>query len=509
MNELPPHPGQPASARTLLAWILPLALVVCALAISTQSYWIDECGVAYKAAMPTLADFWHKISTEGSADLQQPFHHFFAWGWVKLVGLNEFALRAGNIPFFLLGLIVTISAFRGNPPLCRGIALVVLTSPFVWFYLNEARPYTVQICASLVVFSSIYRLSLGSDTPEGEARWVRLLCFGMVLLATSGMLAMLWLGAYLLGLLLNTPKTRLIHFLRGYGRLWAITALLLLGMGLFYLWTLTIGARATAVGGTDLRNLAFIPFELLGFSGLGPGRLAIRNEGLKAFLPWLPWLGLFGVFVAAVLLAGWRSIASALPLRQRLCWPLAVMLVGGFILLVGVVVHFRVLGRHCTPVLPLMMFVLGAGATKLWDGKRLVGRLAVAGFVVLSLSSCLMVRFGERHAKDDYRGAARWARAALERGETVWWNADREGAAIYNLPATTNLQPNTALWVANPLDGFETNLPAPSLVLASKPDIYDGTGALAGFLKRNDYQAATNFVAFTAWRRPGKQAGDR
>ena len=38
--------------------------------------------------------------------------------------------------------------------------------------------------------------------------------------------------------------------------------MLLFLLGLFYLWTLSLGARATTAGITDAKNLFFIPYEL-------------------------------------------------------------------------------------------------------------------------------------------------------------------------------------------------------------------------------------------------------
>lgn len=493
----------PTATPLALAGVLGLSLLVCAVAISDQSFWIDECGVAQKAMLPTLKAFWQQISTEGSADLQQPFHHFYAWGWEKVFGIDEFGLRSANIPFLLLGMAVVFFAFRGTPGLLAGMLLAAFTSPFVWYYLNEARPYSVQLCASLIVFSSMFKLS--KDQPiRNETSWVWILCSGIVLLAVSGMLAMLWLGAYILAALLATPQSRLKSILARHLFAFALTALLLLGMGMFYLWTLSIGARATAVGGTDLRNFAFIVFEVLGFSGFGPGRLAIRNDGLRAFAPWIHWLALYGLALLAVLFAGLRTVRLTFPARVRWSWLLSFLLVAFFILGVGVVAHFRVLGRHCTPVFPLVLFILGAGASSLWANRRSHSRWATPIFACIAIASCLMVRFNERHSKDDYRSAARVANASLQKGEVVWWSASPEGAIVYGLPLSTNVLPGSALFVANPESGFAAGLPAPSLVVSSKPDVYDAKGALALFLK-GGYKPATNFVAFAVWREQGQQ----
>jgi len=492
-------------SRLATAAFLALGLLVCGIAISNQSFWIDECDTAYRAALPTLADWWQYMRATADATLQVPLYMVFSWGWEKVSGLNEWALRAGNVPWFLLGFIVMVRALAITPLLQRSMALVVLSCPFVWYYLNEARPYAMQIGISLVVFASLFRLALNQDEPARERLWVAGLCVGSLLLSASGMLAMLWAGAYLGAAMLSTPKGRLRELARSYWPWWVSTGLLLFTVGLFYLWTLSIGACTARLGGSDLRNVLFIAFELLGFSGLGPGRNAIRAGQLAAFLPWLSWLAIYGGVLLVVLAAGCRSIATSTSRRTRLCWALAFAVVLGFILGSGPLVGWRVLGRHCTPVLPLVLFVFGSGVAALLRRRDWVGRLAVAAFLGLSLVSCLSLRFCERHAKDDYRTAAVMARAALAQGKIVWWNADPHAATIYQLPLGEKPEDaGKAVYVADPGRGFDRDLPKPDLVLTSKPDLYDRNGALADYLNRAGFRPTASVAAFTAWRVAGK-----
>ena len=494
-----------AGCRSRAGWVAVAGLAVCAVAISGRSYWIDEAGVAWKSTLPTLRDLWRTLAAEGSGNLQLPFYHLFAWFWEKGAGINELALRWCNAPWFLAGLVILARAFEFNPPLRRGLLLAALSSPFVWYYLDEARPYALQVGASLIVFAALCRLASGRDEPAREGRWMTVLCFGSVVLAASGLLAMLWLGAYLGGALLSTPWRRWRDLARRFWLQTAIGAALLAGVGLFYLWTLSIGARATIVAnGTDFRNLPFILFELMGFSGLGPGRLAIRaGGGLGVFRPWLPGLALYGALTLAVLAAGRRGLPATISRRAGICWAAAFLAVAGFIIAVGIRVHFRVLGRHCAPVLPLVLFGLGAGLGRLLGRDSGWWRRAIGiGFVGLSVISSLTLRFSERHAKDDYRSAAALGRESLARGETVWWNADAEAAHVYRLPISDPPgAARMALFLMEPEEGFARDLARPDLILASKPDVYDNHGALAVYLAQNGYRAATNFTAFTAWRR--------
>jgi hypothetical protein len=485
-----------------------LGLLVCAAAISSQSYWLDEAGTAYKAAMPDVRDCWRNvIEVEGGSTIQQPLYMAFIWAWEKLFGMRELALRMANAPWLLLGLIVWAGAFADRPLLGWGMVLAVLVSGFVWYYLNEVRPYAIQIGPSLAVVAALYRLGFGSAEQSSERRWVWVLCVASVLLAASFMLGMLFLGAFLAGAVLSTPWQRLRRLAVVHARLWIWTGVCLFGIGVYYTWTVLIGSRATTVGTTNLAIFFFIPYELLGFSGLGPGRLEIRGGGLSVFKPWLPLLAIHAVLLAMVFAIGVRQLWILTTRRTRISWGLALAAVAGFILAVGIAVRFRVLGRHCATLLPIFVLPIGFGLAALFERGAAWRRWVAAGYLVLSLLSCLSLRFASRHAKDDYRSAASMARDALARGEVVWWSAYNQGAGAYSLPLDEEAMKGTkapdlrrAMFVQNPRAGFEAALPRPDLVLASKPDVYDCNGSLSEFLRKSGYQVVSNMVAFTAWR---------
>ncbi len=497
MAELFPSTAKENRRKLLIAGVL--GLIVCFTAVSAKSYWLDEVGVAYRASLPNLAEWWHSLKY-GDANFQLPFYHIFARYWAKLVGIQEYGLRAGNMIWVLLGVVTIAKAFEYAGWFFWGIIVVLLTSPFVWYYLDEARPYAMQIGASLIVFAAIYRLSFGTGPPH-EWGWVCVLYFGSLLLAGSGILAMLWLGAYLLGWGFSTPRSRLVGLVRNYWRSGIATLVVLLSVGVYYLWTLTQGIRTQMVGTTDMRNLPFIVYELLGFTGLGPSRLTIRADGLRAFLPWLLWLIVYGVLLGCVLVPGLCYIKTRASRRAILGWVMAFGGVCAFIVVFAMAVRFRVLGRHFAPVFSLSLFALGSGAGIILNGRSWVAKITLAGFVVLSLISSLSLRFNSRHGKDEYRGAALLGVEALQKGEVVWWNADPDGASIYHLKlAERDPSRKGAFFIMNPGKHFEEKLPKPDLVLASKADVYDQNGAVHDYLMRAHYEPTTNLPAFTAWR---------
>ena len=48
------------------------------------------------------------MGSDRGSDLQMPLYMLMLWGWEKIFGRPEFALRAMNIPLFVIALILTV-----------------------------------------------------------------------------------------------------------------------------------------------------------------------------------------------------------------------------------------------------------------------------------------------------------------------------------------------------------------------------------------------------------------
>jgi hypothetical protein len=288
-----------------------------------------------------------------------------------------------------------------------------------------------------------------------------------------------------------------------YWYLWLATGGLLVVFAGYYLWGLSLGARASASATTTLESVCFVGYELLGFGGLGPGRLELRTAGLAALRPHLIWLVLYGVAIAILMGAAVLQEVKGRK-RKHLVLALCCGVPPVFILTVGCVAHFRVLGRHFAPIVPVLLLLSASGLTWLWSRHGAGARVVALAFCGLSLLSCLSLRFSPRHEKDNYRAAAAWARTALSKGQLVWWNAAGVGAQYYDVPLTTDPgRAGAALLVLNPARGTLNHLPLPEVIIASKPDLYDGQSALAKLLREQRFQTAGEFNAFVIWERSG------
>ncbi len=528
--------------RELLASLILVALVSF-LAVSNQSLWIDEALTAWKAKQPTLTTWWQAMSEEKASDLQMPLYMIYIWAYEKVFGASEWALRSANVPWFLLGLIAFAAAFSASPRQRLMGALAVAASPFAWYYVNEARPYAMQLGASLLIFAAVYRLSgrcnilpnchlEGSDASSGktdshgsgspetaqeprepvaiprsrsatERFWVRGLLVGIVTLCGSSMLGMIWAAAAVVAMLVVFSQSRIKEMLRACRWSCVLAFGCVLLSGCYYLWTLRVGARASGAAITDWKNLLFIGYELLGFSGLGPGRLEIRERGFGVFQSHWIGLTLYSILVLLLLSAAIRQLWSSHHRKMLLKLGLVVAMPAFILVSAGVALHFRLLGRHFAPLMPVVLFLLSLGLVTLWSQRRQLARVMVGSFFVLSLLSGLLLRFAARHEKDNYRDAAAFARLALQGGQKVWWNAERQGAAYYQIPTmnTQSGEVGQALWLMNPSWESLRKMPVPDVIVASKPDVFDNQGALARYIEQLGFKKTASLAAFTVWNR--------
>jgi hypothetical protein len=507
LSAAPSSSAQAGVRRLSRVWAVVLpAAVVSILAITSRSLWIDEALTAVKAMQPNLSAWWQEMNRIRNSDLQMPLYMAYMWGWAKVFGHTEWFLRAANIPFFVSGAVALVLAARQapRPPSEKRnwvpLLLLTLLWPFAWYCLDEARPYAMQFGASCFIAASLIQLSR-TEARESNSSWTALLLFGVVLLYGSSLLGVIWVAA----------ACGLLVFLCGWARLkplvrqswvsWCATGLVLAGLSVYYVWTLYVGARASRTATTTLGAVLYAPYELLGFNGLGPGRLEMRTADLAVLHPYVGWIAAYAMALTCVGSAAFLALSMRWSRKfwgiAFLCaWPVIVLVAAGFLL------HFRVLGRHLTPVAAALLLFLNVGFSALWSDRRSFGRVITVCFLGLLAVSCLSLRLSARHGKDDYRSAVAFSLDALQSGKVVWWNAAAEGGLYYGLPLIDRPDArikNVALFLMNPEEADLQKWPAPDFVVASKPDSYDTPGNLGRYLQAKNFRNIREFPAFTVW----------
>jgi hypothetical protein len=272
----------------------------------------------------------------------------------------------------------------------------------------------------------------------------------------------------------------------------------LLALAAFYLWTLKLGARASGAAHTGFATLGFIFYELLGILGLGPSRLALRENGLHALGPYVCPVAVGVLAALSLCIAGFARLRKKITPPNIIFYGIAVGL-PCVVVITGVeAAHMRLLGRHFMPLLPFFLAFQAVGLSWLLFEGAIRLRLLGIATIVLMLISALEIRFAPRHERDDYRTATATARDAINAGKRLWWIADPTSGRYYKLPTNT-----TSLTTFDRLIGANLEeLPQPDVVIFSKPDLFDPAGDIGVYLLRHNFKVAKVLPAFQIFAPP-------
>ncbi len=444
--------------------------------ISSDSYWIDEGNAMLKATQPSFIEWFRVLISEGGSDCQMPGYMLYLWLWEKIANGSEWVMRLSNLPW----LIIACYSFRSRPM----VILLLALSPFTVYYINELRPYAMQIAGGAILVGSL------GEFQKGEGTALKFL-LGLFILCASSLLGVLWSFAAIIYLvkIVKISVLREKFLIRGF-----VVLPLFAVLGVYYFWTLIQGHGAASVGGRPLLSLAQVVYEILGFSGLGPGRIELR-EDLTVLKSYLEPILLMAMVLGGALLYSIRIIWK----NKENSYYQAGMVSFFFIMAVLVSLmytrDFRLLGRHCAPMLAVYCLVLSFCISNNEENYKikkvgyLLGILVFLGFLMSSFS----LRLAQRHRKDDYRSASDLAKEAVSGGKKVYWLADRATGKVYGLhpelPEIVHFGP----W-----EGGEI-LPG-SLLIISKPDVYDSKGLFKKKAIEAGYSNTLELQAFSIWK---------
>lgn len=444
-----------------------------------------------------------------------PVYNVYIWAWSRLFGAGEFALRASNVPFVLM-----LSAALGwtsyrvfRRPL---LWVVFCFSPFVVFYMNEARPYiAVMGCAAV---STGTLLAYFADRPRyaTTAPWLCLASF--VLGCGMHMLAAFLVPVLAIHATLAVQRDRLDW--RAVWRDWktpVMTSLpLLFALACYYAWTILNGIGGTR-GSPGIGNIAFAVWEFAGMAGLGPPRNQLRAApDLRTLMPYALWssVGIVALGAALVALTARRRDAGA----RRPDWALVEALVAGgaALIVLAVAAHFEFWGRHLSVFFPGLVF---ATIQMVGDGPALGRRRGFDGaaltlLVVVWLLSNVRLIADPRYSKDDYRAAATAALdEAARTGGAIAWAADPVGARYYGVDLRSpRLDVDwpvkgrgvyASSWSAGQVSSYlAAHQSRGAILVLSKPDLYDRRGAWSAAVRGRHARRIASANSFNVYTFP-------
>jgi hypothetical protein len=418
-------------SRTFFLVVLLYALAL-VLSIKGSSLWADEAFSAWLASHDSLRSFGWSLFHGDSSDLQMGLYYLYLFGWVKVFGFSEYALRSANIPFIFLFsfalMAVSWIVFRTRT---AWVAAALL--PFVWHYAGEARPYMAILALATAACGCVLAFVRPGRVADTRLPWICLSC-----ILAGACFHMLFL--------LVVPPLALIGYLgsRGNGdtRPWQLWILPLKSFALPFL-TLAAFLAFTFLRGTaydyprpGVRQMASVFYELSGLEGFGPNRKFSLD-----FHPFLPWLVPATVCLIAALFCVFNSVRRTrsgtrqpdtgvdtgmitLVLGSALGLALAEILVLSF------AIGKQVDVRHLAAIVPLIIFMLIAVSA---------GRSAssIGATVLLSLvwiTADIRTAVIQQYQKEDYRDAVAAALRIQQRtGASVVLVSDPVGAAYYGM----------------------------------------------------------------------------
>lgn len=454
------------------------------------------------ASSETCSSFLHSIKSESGSDSQMPLYQAAMFVWEKLFGKSEWGMRSINLAFWLIGVWALSLAIREFTFPAWSAIITAASSSFLWYYLNEARPYLMQFAGASLLACAYWKTLIHYK----EQKFTAVCANTHWLMFVSG--SLLCAGASMLG----TPLAGIIFLLTIYLRLrhrhsvtradtlWiSVWVLVLTGLAFYYGWTLIEEKGASTANKTSLASLAFIAFEMLGFMPFGPGRLDLREQGLPSLIPWFGFLIVWGLCVTLLLSAGMTRCAKILSEKKILLLTLLpFILTASFLLLSGYLGGFRILGRHLMPVFPFLVVLIAIGYSKLLSGSLMQ---KTSGFLVLTLAlfGCLTQRYAHKHQKDDYRGAVTFVnqfnKSNSSKNNTIWWVAANT-IPSYNFDKNANVE--EARWFKQ---GSLNTLPTPGLIAISKPDLYDPAGVIQKWINKNQFALVKTLPAFKFYQK--------
>lgn len=511
------------------AWLI-LAMISCALLVlapSDRSLWIDEGWSARVIMAPgNLAQWWQMTLNDSAAMATQFGHSLTGFLLGRIFGYTELGLRMANLVWAFAG--VAAFALAGKKLGLPWLPLIFAANPFVWFYVDEVRPYAMQIAGGSWMMLAFLHITSRDTSAHSRTLWTNVFWLSCFIVYSASVL-----GAFSIAATCCVAVTALVISRqmpqKGVWISSAIWGVLLAALTVFHAYFIFIeGKEGAKLWTPGLLNVAFALYEMSGLMGMGPSRDAIRaamKDGGFTSLGqlFLPYLFSIAAYVAVLAAAAWgilrKSACEGAKWTQALQFSAIVLLGLTFMLLGASLANWPFWGRHVSPLFPFAAVALALGLSALGA----VGRIGAVVWITLMLGASLHERFVRNGHTDDYRSAARFAAEHISAGKVVWWSAETLTPNYYSVfPVNPfehqmikeHLPTGPSAWPrvqANSLPHCYSvlglsqaelaQLPAPQLVIASKPDTWDPRGELRLWLAEAGFVVAGNYPAFQIWER--------
>lgn len=418
--------GGTPDRRRAAPWLAVGLLAALAFALATyraeaKSIWWDESLSLHRARRSAGEILSNRIDLPGSTtvDLHPPLYFLLLRGAIGLLGERDLALRFPSAVFATLTVpcLYALGARLRSRRAGACAAALGAASPFVLWYAQEARMYTMATFLGVASLYALWRAVEGRRASWGVA---------------YALLTLLGLGTHYLHAALLGAQLCLIPFLWPLARSGERVAPRVRG----------VGGRAPALLGALAAVVA-----VGGLVALGAVRLFVERDAGRAYVPlgemladtlhvfglgatagrsvtWPLDLAFLGVFVVGLAtlwaepggrggaLARWRGPVA-------LVAPIAVPLVGmwAYSRLVG---PLYMGSRYMIMGVPAFYVGVGIGVDRLWRARRAFGPATLCVLLASMAVSDWRYYFHPAYgAKEDHRAAAEWVAREGRPGDAV------------------------------------------------------------------------------------------
>ncbi|MFC1843337.1 hypothetical protein ACFLZ5_00925 [Thermodesulfobacteriota bacterium] len=501
-----------------MLFFLFAAILLMILPISSDSLWIDEGVTAWFASQGTFKDLLDALKTTSMAESLMPGYVIYMWVWVKAFGISEYSLRLSNLPF-----IITVLFLFTKIPLNRVFknTLILLTvfSPFLWFYMNEARSYI-----SLFSFSTTSIVGLLFYF-YGESKLQKIGPYLTLLSLLIGSFFNISLGFVVFALIptaffiYRETKNKREYYLIDWKIPIIFSIPFFVVLGSYFYMTVAAGSGGRlqeGTGGPIFKHVVFCFYEFLGFAGLGPPRIFIREypsfSTFTSYMPLLCTAAALMSFILFYIIISYKKndMSSRLLKNSYLCGFLA-----GFLsfFIFALAKNFTFYGRHVIFLYPFFIFAITYMVNEIWEKKYLLmlRYVLIASLLLILLVSGLQLRFSPKYFKDDYRAAVSGALLLGDNDDPIFWAADPYTGAYYGLEfydtdfkwpfkiKTVRKVYYAANWSIKKISERIGSIESYILVL-SKNDLYDRMNGWSTFISAHPPAKKTNYNAFNVYK---------
>ncbi len=467
-----------------------IGIMICFLAVTSKSIWIDEGITFYFINSSSLEEVLKKLFLTTYSEAYMPGYILLHWIYCLIVGTSEYAMRSFNIIF---GAVIIFIFFRMSTILeKREYYWLLVVQPFFWYYMNEARPYTM-----LMAFSSVLCLELIKNIKFGASHvnLNRITCC-IIVLNLSSLLSFVFTGIYVLMFLLINNREYLLKIKL---KLFIIVSTNFL-IGLYFLYRLVNGTSASKSWDFSYKNVAYAMSDILGYSGIiiskdelikfsHEGGLAILSQCLKSngiliILLTMVYLYIFYNFVKLTLRGDKRL--------EKILLSIAFIALGSQIA-ISLLFSWPFWGRHIFYMLPLLALILGLSVGQM---SRVRSRVAFFALISILGFSSFNIRFTNTYEKDDYAKAAQIAKMDSSLNQNVLWVANDICGQYYKLDFDGA---KIKFW-----DQYHDTLPfkvVPTTIIYSKKHVFDSSGVIENWIAMNSYYIDDKFPGFTIYKK--------